>query len=155
MRTVLFVVVLLMAGVVGLGLYRGWFGFASDTSDAKSNVTFTVDQDKFQEDRKAATESVQGLGGQAKDKAAGLGWRVTEGTVVGVEGGELMITDGAGKEHRHTLASDAKVTCDARPCEAAALKAGMRARVTTADDTPRAAIRVEALDKNAAFEKAG
>jgi hypothetical protein len=32
-------VVLLVAGVAGLGFYRGWFSLASDRSDAKSNVT--------------------------------------------------------------------------------------------------------------------
>jgi uncharacterized protein YdeI (BOF family) len=155
MKAVLVVVVLLVTGVAGLGFYRGWFSLASDRSDAKSNVTLTVDQDKFQEDRKAATESVQGLGRPAKDKAAGPAEKITDGTMVSVNGGELTITDKEGKEHRHTLAGDVKVTCDARPCEAADLKAGMRVRVTTGDDAPHAATRVEALDKNAAFEKAG
>jgi hypothetical protein len=155
MRALLIVVALLVAGVAGLGFYRGWFSFASDSAGARSNVTLTVDQDKFQEDRKAATESVQDLGRQARDKVAGSGGKVTDGTLVSVKGGELLITDGEGKDHRHTLAADVKVTCDARPCAAADLRAGMRARVTTGDEAPHAVTRVEALDKNAAFEKAG
>lgn len=155
MKALLVVVVLLVAGMAGLGFYRGWFSFASDSAGARSNVTLTVDQDKFQEDRKAATESVQGLGRQAKDKVAGPGEKVTDGTMVSLKGGALTIADREGKEHRHTLATDVRVTCDARPCEAADLKTGMRVRVTTGDDAPHAATRVEALDKNAAFEKAG
>ncbi len=47
------------------------------------------------------------------------------------------------------------MTCDARPRAAADLKAGRRVRVAARDDAPYAATRVEALDKNAAFEKAG
>jgi hypothetical protein len=80
---------------------------------------------------------------------------MTDGTVVSVKGGALTMTDREGKEHRQTLAADAKVTCDARACEAADLEAGMRVRVTTRNGAPRAATRIEALDKNAAFEKAG
>ena len=82
MKALLVVAVLLVAGVVGLGFYRGWFSFTSDSSDAKPNVTLTVDQEKFQQDSKAATESVQGLGREAKDKVAGQGEKVTDGTMV-------------------------------------------------------------------------
>jgi uncharacterized protein YdeI (BOF family) len=142
---VLVVLVLFVAGIAGLGFYRGWFSFASDSADAKSNITLTVDQDKFQEDRKAATESVQGLGRQAKDKVAGPGEKVTDGTMVSLKGRELTITDKKGKEHRYTLAADVKVTCDAQACEAVDLKTGMRVRVTTSNDAPHAATRIEAL----------
>jgi hypothetical protein len=148
MKALLVVLVLFVAGIVGLGFYRGWFSFASGRSDDKSNITLTVDQDKFQQDRKAATESVQGLGRQAKDK-------VTDGIMVSLKDGELTITDKEKKEHSHTLAADVKVTCDARDCTAADLKVGMRIRMTTSKDAPHAASRIEALDKNAAFEKAG
>ena len=110
---------------------------------------------KFQEDRKAATESVEGLGHQAKDRTVGPAEKVTDGTMVSVKGGELTITDKEGKEHRHALAANAKVTCDAQACGTADLKAGMRIRVTTRNDAPHAATRIEALDKNAAFEKTG
>jgi len=155
MKALLVVLALLVAGIAGLGFYRGWFSVASDSADAKSNITLTVDQDKFQEDRKAATESVQDLGRQAKDKTVGPAEKITDGTMVGFKGGELTIADKDGKEHRHTLAADVKVTCDARACEAADLKAGMRLRVTATNEAPHAATRIEALDKNAAFERAG
>ena len=155
MKAFLVVLVLLVAGVIGLGFYRGWFSFASDSADAKSNITLTVDQDKFQEDRKAATKSVQGLGHQAKDKVAGSGEKSMDGTVVSVNGDKLTMSNKEGKEHSHTLAAGAEVSCDGKVCQAADLKPGMRIRVTTASAAPHAATRIEALDKNAAFEKAG
>lgn len=153
MKVLLVVVVLLVAGVAGLGLYREWFSFASDRSEAKSNVTLTVDQDKFQDDRKAATESVQTLGRQAMDKVTGPGTQVIEGTMVSLKGGELTLTDKEGKEHRYPVAADVKVTCDAQTCEAVDLKAGMKVRVTTNHEPPHAASRIDALEKKAAFEK--
>jgi hypothetical protein len=155
MKALLVVLVVLVAGIAGFGFYRGWFSFTSDSADDKSNVTLTVDQEKFQQDRKAATENVQGLGRQAKDGTAGPAETVTDGTVVRVGGGEVTIRDKEGKESRHTLAADVKVTCDAQACGVADLKGGMRVRVTSRNDAPHAATRIEALDKNAAFEKAG
>ncbi|MFN4261311.1 MAG: hypothetical protein ACK4RK_18660 [Gemmataceae bacterium] len=152
MKTLLVVVVLLVAGVVGLGFYRGWFSFTSDSSDAKSNVTLTVDQDKFREDREAATESVQDLGRQAKNKVAGPGEKVTDGTMVSLQGGELTITDKEGKEHRHTLAADVTVICDTQKCKAADLKPGMKVRVTTAKAEPHAVTKIEAFNNDRAFE---
>ena len=152
MKSLLFVLVLLVAGIAGLGFYRGWFAFASDSAEAKSNITLTVDQDKFQEDRKAATESVQGLGPQAKDRIVAPAEKITDGTMVSVTFDELTIMDNEGKEHSHTMAAHAKVTCDTQTCEATDLKAGMRVRLTTRNDAAHAAIRIEALDKNAAFE---
>ena len=67
MKAFVIVVVLLVAGVVGVGFYRGWFLFESESSDGKSNITLSVDGDKFQEDRKSATESVQGAGKSTKE----------------------------------------------------------------------------------------
>ncbi len=155
MKALIVVVVLLVAGVAGLGFYRGWFSFTSGSADDKSNVTLTVDQDKFQGDRKAAAESVQGLGHQAKDKVARPGEKSRDGTMVRVGGGELTMTDKEGKEHRHLLAADVEVTCDGKVCKAADLKPGMRIRVTTGSADPYAATRVEALDLNEEFKKAG
>lgn len=152
MKAIVFVLVLLVAGVVVLGFYRGWVSFTSDSADAKPNVTLTVDQEKFQEDRKAATESVQGLGDQAKDKVAGSNEKNIEGTLVSVQDDRLTMTDKEGKEHRHTLAADAEVTCDGKVCKAADLKPGIRLRVTTENAEPHAATRIEALDNNRAFE---
>ena len=49
MKPLLIVLVLVVAGFVGLGFYLGWFHFASDSADDKPNITLTVDPDKFQE----------------------------------------------------------------------------------------------------------
>jgi uncharacterized protein YdeI (BOF family) len=155
MKALIVVFVLLVAGVAGLGFYRGWFSFTSDSADDKSNVTLTVDQDKFQGDRKAAAESVQGLGHQAKDQVAGPGETSRDGTMVRVGGGELTMTDKEGKEYRHPLAADVEVTCDGKVCKAADLKPGMRVRVTAGSADPHAATRVEALDLKEEFKKAG
>ena len=66
MKAFLFVVVLLLVGIAGLGFYRGWFQVSSDrdNTDHKVNTTFTVDEDKIREDK----EKVQGLGHQATEK---------------------------------------------------------------------------------------
>jgi hypothetical protein len=155
MKGLLVVLVLLVAGVAGLGFYRGWFSFASESGGGSANVTLTVDKDKFQEDREAATRGVQGLGRQAKDKAGVPDAVSRDGTMVRVSSGELTMTDQDGKEHKHPLAADIKVTCDGKACRAADLKPGMRIRVTTASAAPHAATRVEAIEKDAAFGKAG
>lgn len=71
MKALLVVLVLLAVGVVGFGFYRGWFGLSSDTKDDKTNVTLTLDQDKFQADKETAKEKVQGLGQNVKEKTGG------------------------------------------------------------------------------------
>jgi hypothetical protein len=66
MRAILFVVVLLLVGIAGVGFYRGWFQLSSDTDNAdhKVNTTFTVDEDRIREDK----EKLQELGHQANEK---------------------------------------------------------------------------------------
>ena len=66
----LFILALIAACIVGLGLYRGWFHLTSDHSAEKPNITITVDKDKLHEDRRKAVGKVQDLGHQAKDRAA-------------------------------------------------------------------------------------
>jgi hypothetical protein len=153
MKGLLFVLVLLVAGAVGLSFYMGWFHIGSDSADGKSNVTLTVDTEKFQEDRKTAEEKVQHLGHQAKDKAKGLMEKSMDGTVVSVSANKLTMTSKEGKDHEHTLAANVKVTCDGKTCLAADLKQGMRIRVTTETAEPHAVTRIEALDDNRDFEK--
>jgi plastocyanin domain-containing protein len=63
MSRLLVVIVLLVAGVVGLGFYQGWFRLSRDE---ETNVTITVDKEKIQEDK----EKVQGLGHKGKEKTA-------------------------------------------------------------------------------------
>ena len=62
MRTLLVVVVLLLVGTAGLGLYRGWFDLSTDHTDHKPSATITVDKDKIHADEEKAREKVQGLG---------------------------------------------------------------------------------------------
>jgi hypothetical protein len=57
------------------------------------------------------------------------------------------------KEHTHTLAAKAKVTCDGKVCKLEDLKPGQRVRVTTRAGDRTIAIRVEALDRNERFQK--
>jgi hypothetical protein len=66
----LITLLLIVAGIAGLGLYRGWFKLGSDNAADESNVTLTVDKGKISEDKNRAVERVQGLGQDAKDKAA-------------------------------------------------------------------------------------
>jgi uncharacterized membrane protein YciS (DUF1049 family) len=56
MKTLLVVLVLLVAVVVGVGFYQGWFHF-------------TVDKEKFQEDEKNATKKLKKMWPKAKDKS--------------------------------------------------------------------------------------
>jgi phosphatidate phosphatase APP1 len=67
MNRLLVVLVLLVAAVVGLGFYQGWFHLSTDSTDHKSNVTLSVDQDKIQEDEKTAKEKLQTLGRNGKE----------------------------------------------------------------------------------------
>ena len=66
-----------------------------------------------------------------------------EGKVVSVIGDKLTTTCGEGKQHCHTVAKDAKVTCDGHNSKAADLKAGTCVRVTTTKDDKTVATAVE------------
>jgi hypothetical protein len=52
------VVVLIVASVVALGFYRGWFHLTSDRAGDKPSVTVTVDKDKVQQDKQRAQDKV-------------------------------------------------------------------------------------------------
>jgi hypothetical protein len=151
MKRLLFVLALVGVGVVGLGFFLGWFHIGSDNADGKSNVTFSVDTDKFHQDEKTAVANVQDVGRQMKDKVAGRSGNTIEGTVVSVRDDKVTMTDKAGKEHGHTLAANAKVTCDGKTCAPADLKAGMRIRLTMDPSDGHAVVRIEALDKESTF----
>jgi hypothetical protein len=162
MSRLMIVLVLLVAGVVGLGFYRGWFSVTSDSTDAKSNITLTMDQDKIQEDTKSATDSVQGLGQEAEDEVEAVGEKSMgeksmdeksmDGTLVSVSGDTLTMTNEDGTEHSHALVAGAEVTRDGKVGEVADLRPGMRLRVTTESAEPYAATRIEALDEMTDFE---
>jgi len=69
MKNVLIVSGLVLALVVGLGFYKGWFHFASDSGGGKSNVTFTVDTDWIRADEKRAVGAVKDPGHPSTTKA--------------------------------------------------------------------------------------
>ena len=66
MRTLLFVVFLLLIGIAGLGFYRGWFRLSTNSTDQKPSATFTVDKEKIHEDEQKAKDKLQGFGQAAK-----------------------------------------------------------------------------------------
>jgi hypothetical protein len=68
MNRLLLVLVLLLAGVAGLGFYRGWFSFSKDSTDHKTNMTLSVDRDKIQDDKETARERAQEFGSKVKEK---------------------------------------------------------------------------------------
>ncbi len=69
MKRLLFVIVLLVVGVVGLGFYLGWFGIASESADGKRHITLTVDTKKIDEAEGTALKKVHDLGQPGKDPA--------------------------------------------------------------------------------------
>ena len=72
MKTLLVVVVLLLAGIAALGFYRGWFHLSTNSTDQKPSATITVDKDKIHGDEEMAKETVQGLGQEVKEKTGDL-----------------------------------------------------------------------------------
>jgi hypothetical protein len=163
MRRIIFPLFLVVAAIACLGFYQGWFQVASDNTDGKSNVTLSVDTDKFQEDRKTAMADVQGAGRQIKDKVSRssdktisdktISDKTIDGTLVSLSPEKLTMTSNDGKEHSRAVTADVKITCDGKVCKAADLKPGMRVRVTTENVKSHAASRIEALDINRDFDK--
>ena len=79
---------------------------------------------------------------------------IHDGNVVSITSSKLVMTNKGhkdGKEHTHTLASDAKVTLDGKACKAADLKAGTKIRVTTTTMEAKVATHIEAIDKHETF----
>jgi hypothetical protein len=69
MRRLLIVLVLVLAGVVGLGFYQGWFRLSAGGTDGQPNVPVTVDKEKMERDKEKAKEKVQELERKVKEKA--------------------------------------------------------------------------------------
>ncbi len=162
MNRLLLVILLTAACAVGLGFYLAWFHLGSNNDNGKSNVTLSVDTDKFQKDRQTATASVQNVERQIHDKVVGPSEKKTDaavanshdGHVVTIDGDKLVMTNTDSKtKHTHTLVAGIKITCDGRDCTVADLKPGMRIRVTTENQDPHGATRIEALENNRDFEK--
>ena len=68
MRTLMFVAVLFLVGIVGVGFYRGWFQLSTDNKDQKPSATLTVDKGKIHADEQKAKEEMQGSRQAAKEK---------------------------------------------------------------------------------------
>jgi hypothetical protein len=67
------------------------------------------------------------------------------GKIVSVTGNKFVMADLDGKNrHTHTLAADAKCTCNGKDCKLADLKPGTLIRVTTKADDKTVAIRIDA-----------
>ena len=69
--------------------------------------------------------------------------KIHEGKVDSVEGDKLNTTCSKGNQHCHTLAKDAKVTCDGKASKASDLKAGTCVHVTVKKDDTNTATAVE------------
>lgn len=165
--------------VVTLSAYAGettYDGKVSSVNDQSLVLTNSEGQEqtlKIQEDTKI---SLDGKTCELKDLTTGLKVRVTteqgaekvastieaiksnetfanthDGKLVSMNGNQFVMTDENGKKHSHTLMTNAKVTCDGKPCKMGTLKAGMKIRVTTTQNNQNNVIRIEALDQNAEF----
>ncbi len=66
-----------------------------------------------------------------------------DGKVVSVAGDKLTTTCSEGKTHSHTIAKDAKVTCDGKDIKAAELKAGTPVHVTRHKDDKNVATAID------------
>jgi hypothetical protein len=73
MKRLLIVLVLLVAAVIGLGFYQGWFHFSMSGTDGRTNATLTVDQEKIEADKEQAKKKVQELEQKVKEKTSGQG----------------------------------------------------------------------------------
>ncbi len=103
------------------------------------------DHDKKSEDKKAIP-----TGASTKPMANSC---THEGKVVSVAGNKLVSTCAEGNQHSHTVAPDAKVTCDGAVCKTEDLKAGTKIRVTTKPEDKHTATKVESLQKHTEFAK--
>ena len=72
MRRVLFVLLLLVVGFVGLGFYRGWFSFATSRApqSGPQEVKLWVDQEQMKTDLQKFKQKITGPAAQAKVKTA-------------------------------------------------------------------------------------
>jgi hypothetical protein len=85
-------------------------------------------------------------GVQAEDKADA---NTHVGKLVKITGNKLTMSDKEGKtETTHTIAPDAKITCDGKACTAADLKPGVVLIVTTKPGDKDTAIKVDASTKD-------
>ena len=68
MKALVFLVVFVLAGIVCLGFYRGWFQLSTSNTDRQPSATVTVDKNKIHQDEQEAKDKVQGFEKKAKEK---------------------------------------------------------------------------------------
>lgn len=68
MSRLLIVFVLIVAVIAGLGFYRGWFRFSSNSDTNIANVTVSVDKDQIQKDMGKAEDKAETTPQQAPDE---------------------------------------------------------------------------------------
>ena len=73
-----------------------------------------------------------------------------DGKIISMTSDKLTTTCGAGKQHCHTMAKDAEVTCDGKAGQTSDLKAGMHVKVTTGMDDKSVATHVECCKRTPA-----
>src|SRR5947208_442854 len=84
----------------------------------------------------------------AEEKKAAAKNPTHQGRFVSAEGNKLTMTMGRdGKEHSHTVAADAKITCDGKECKLSDLKKGVFLRVTTKEGDPNTVVRIDAFTR--------
>lgn len=73
MKNLVFVAVLLLIGVLGLGFYQGWFHFSTNSAEEGPSATILMDQNKMRADEAKVKEKLQDLGQETRSKAAAPG----------------------------------------------------------------------------------
>ncbi len=81
--------------------------------------------------------------------------RPFEGRLVSISSRKLVMLNRKGMKSSHSLAKDARLTCDGASCELEDLKAGSNIRVTAEQDNWKHVTWVEALDKQSEFTQCG
>ena len=59
MRKLLGTLTLLVLIIVGVGMYRGWFGISTDDQAGKTNVEVSVDKEKIKEDVESVSKKAK------------------------------------------------------------------------------------------------
>lgn len=99
----------------------------------------------------AKADGKQGLPYVEANTKREAGTHSHEGTVVSITGNKLVTNCLNGKEHAHTVAADAMVTCDGTVCRTQDLKPGAKIRLTTKPDDEHIATDIESLQHHVKF----
>ena len=68
MKGLVAVLLVIVVGIAGVGFYQGWFQLSSHSTENKSHVTFSVDQQKIRADEEKVKDKVRELGQKVKEK---------------------------------------------------------------------------------------